>query len=130
MSKPFNVVIAGAGIVGLSLAALLARADNGRRLNLRLVDAASKPQFDLDNDIALRVSALAPGSVNVLQKVDAWSAVRATRACPYREMRVWDAAGTVDGPDTLHFDAAEHALSGILVPMALSGVQWAHAGRT
>jgi len=110
VSQPFNVVIAGAGIVGLSLAALLARADSGRRLNLRLVDAASKPRFDLADDIALRVSALAPGSVSVLQRVDAWSAVQAARACPYREMRVWDAAGTVDGPDTLRFDAAEHAL--------------------
>jgi 2-octaprenylphenol hydroxylase len=33
-----------------------------------------------------------------------------TRACPYRDMRVWDAFGSVEGPETLHFDAAEFAV--------------------
>jgi 2-octaprenylphenol hydroxylase len=110
MKRSCDLVIAGAGMVGLTLAALLARADSKKKLNITVVDAGPAPQFDPANEVSLRVSALSAGSVAVLESVGAWDRIVAARACPYREMIVWDAAGSVEGPDTLHFDAAEHAL--------------------
>ncbi|MBT8077417.1 MAG: FAD-dependent monooxygenase, partial [Gammaproteobacteria bacterium] len=110
MSATLRIVIVGAGMVGLTLAALLSRAGSSRKMHVSVVDAVAPPAFDPHDDVALRVSALSAGSVGVLQSVAAWKRIRDTRACPYREMRVWDAAHSADGPDALHFDAAEHAL--------------------
>ncbi len=110
MKRSFDIVIAGAGMVGLTLAALLARDDSATQLNLTVLDAGKPPAFDEDDEVALRVSALSAGSVSILKSVGSWQSIVDTRACPFREMRVWDAANSVEGPDTLHFDAAEHAL--------------------
>ena len=101
MNRHYDVVIIGAGMVGLVSASLL---------RVTVIDAGREPTFNPADEIALRVSAIAPGSADILARAGAWSGIRDTRACPYREMRVWDAAGHADGPETLHFDAAEFAL--------------------
>ena len=107
MKDAFDVLIVGGGMVGLATAALLT-ADE--RLRVTLVDAGESPAFEPGEDVSLRVSAIAPGSVELLSNIGAWPEIAATRACPYRDMKVWDAAGVVDGPETLSFDAAEFAL--------------------
>ena len=121
MKRSFDIVIAGAGMVGLTLAALLGRSERIERLNLTVIDTGKPPLFNRDNDVSLRVSAISAGSVSVLRSAGAWDTVIAARACPFREMRVWDAVASVEGPDTLHFDAAEHALPelGFIVENAL-----------
>lgn len=110
MKRTFDIVIVGAGMVGLTLAALLHRAGTGSRLRVTVVDAAAAPAFEADSEVALRVSALSTGSAQTLASVGAWQIIESTRACPYRDMCVWDASASVEGPDTLHFSAAEHAL--------------------
>ena len=107
MTAKFDVVIAGAGMVGLTAASLFARNDS---LNVLVVDAGPFPDHDDSSDIDLRVSAISPGSAATLDGVGAWVAIEGRRACPYRAMRVWDAAGYADGPETLTFDAASLAL--------------------
>ena len=107
MKKRFEIVIVGGGITGLTVAAQLARLECGRRLRLILVDGGPRPQFDPTADVALRVSALATGSVRLLDEIGAWDFVRAARACPYDRMRVWDATDRPDGASTLRFDAAD-----------------------
>lgn len=107
MSSRHDVLIAGGGMVGLALAALLA---DDPRLRVVLVDAGPRPAFDAGAGVSLRVSAVSPGSVAILSRIGAWTGIVSTRACPYRHMRVWDAAGSVDGPETLRFDADEFAL--------------------
>src|SRR5690606_22457989 len=62
MSRDIDIVIAGAGIAGLTAAALLATGDPGGRLRIRIVDAGSRPRFDEADDVALRVSAISAGS--------------------------------------------------------------------
>lgn len=94
-------------MVGLTVAGLLSQ---NEELRIVVIDAGRKPEFDEGDDISLRVSAIAPGSVDILTTVGAWSDIVATRACPYRDMKVWDASGNVDGPETLSFGAAEFAL--------------------
>jgi 2-octaprenylphenol hydroxylase len=110
MNRNFDIVIAGSGMAGLTMAALLAKGDLRDRLDIRVVDAGERPVFDAAADVALRVSAIAAGSARLYTTLGVWQAVAAVRAGPFREMRVWDASRSVDGPEALHFDAAEFAL--------------------
>lgn len=110
MKDPFDIVIVGAGMVGLTLAALLAGGRSAAKLRLTVLDAGRKPRFDLEDDVDLRVSAVSPGSAEILERAGVWREIRAMRACPFTAMRVWDADGSVDGPETLRFDAADFAL--------------------
>lgn len=107
MKKRFDVVIVGGGITGLTAAAQLMRLECGGRLRLILIDGGPRPLFDPSADVALRVSALASGSVRLLEALGAWEIIRDTRACPYDRMRVWDASERADGASTLRFDAAD-----------------------
>lgn len=105
MRRPFDITIVGAGMTGLGLAALLA---SEPRCAVRIIDAGSPPGVTPDDEIGLRVSALAPATVGLLQEVGAWEHI-AGRACAYDRMQVWDAAAAPDGPATVYFDAAEFA---------------------
>ena len=106
MNRTFDILIVGGGMVGLSAAALLATND---RFRVTLVDAGPRPAFDPDN-LSLRVSSIAPGSIDMLDAIGAWEEMRNTRSCPFRDMKVWDATGSVDGPETLSFESSEFAM--------------------
>jgi 2-octaprenylphenol hydroxylase len=107
VKQKHDIVIAGAGMVGLAAAALLDRND---RLDVTVVDAGPEPDFDTGAEFGLRVSSIAPGSIGILEQAGAWQDIVGARACPFRAMKVWDAAGNVDGPETLSFAAAEFGL--------------------
>jgi len=110
MSRRYEVVIAGAGMVGLTVAALLASTPAARELRLRVVDAGPRPAYSPAGDVGLRVSAISLGSVEVLDRLGVWQDILATRACRYERMCVWDSRSSFDGPEALHFDAAEFAV--------------------
>jgi 2-octaprenylphenol hydroxylase len=110
MNRDFDILVAGGGMVGLTIALLLARRNSKRRLNITLVDAGKRPSFSPDDDVSLRVSAIASGTASMLADAEVWDSIAGRRACPYRNMRVWDATGSFEGPETLRFDAAEFAV--------------------
>lgn len=110
MKKPFEIAVAGAGVVGLTSAALLATACRLEQVRVTVIDAGERPTFDAEADVGLRVSAISAGSAAVLARIGVWDEVLKQRHCPYRDMRVWDAAGTVEGPEALRFSAAEFAV--------------------
>jgi len=110
MNKQFDVLIVGAGVTGLTAAALLAQGQHSDRLQITVVDAASRPVHAADDDVALRVSAIASGSAGLLDSVGAWSHVQETRASAYEHMRVWDESSSADSATALRFDAAEFAV--------------------
>lgn len=88
----FDIVIVGGGMVGATMACLLA----GENLRVALVDRGdlqSKPISD-DQRFDARVSALTPQSCELLSQLKVWSGVEAQRTCPYQAMHVWDAEGT------------------------------------
>lgn len=97
-------------MVGLTIAALIARSEIAGDLSVTIIDAGDEPEFDTDRDIDLRVSALSPGSAKTLASAGAWESIRSTRSCAFDAMRVWDSKGCIDGPETLRFDAADFAL--------------------
>ncbi|MCD8512979.1 MAG: UbiH/UbiF/VisC/COQ6 family ubiquinone biosynthesis hydroxylase [Nitrincola sp.] len=102
-----DVVINGAGMVGASLAVLLAQAG----MKVTLLEAQAQPPERLiaaiPEQLAAgyqpRVSALTLASQAVLDRVGAWQAMTAWRVTPYTGMQVWDGMGS----GKISFDAAE-----------------------
>ena len=109
MSTTTKIVIVGAGLAGLTMATLLSRSRHSTKLDVSVIDAAARPQFLVDADVSLRVSAIANGTAEVLQSVGAWNAVTAKRVSSFTKMRVWDEHDSPHSDSVLKFDAAEFA---------------------
>lgn len=90
--KSFDLVIAGGGMVGVSLALSLSKAD----LKIALVDqqSLSTPAFSPDSPYAPRVSALTEASSRLFRRLGAWDIMTSQRVMPYQHMYVWDSEGT------------------------------------
>ena len=99
MSVQFDITIVGAGIAGATCAALLADTP----LRVLLLDRGQP--VEPPHTFAPRVSALGRAADRTLDAAGVWPQVRATRACAYRRMVVWDAHS--DG--RIEFDAARLA---------------------
>lgn len=110
MKARYRIAIVGAGITGLTLAALLARGRSADALEVVVIDGGERPAFSIDDDIALRVSAIANGSADLLNSVGAWPAIVAARVSPFEAMRVWDENDSPDSASAVHFAAAEFAV--------------------
>lgn len=80
--KHFDLVIIGAGMVGLALAAQLKNSS----LNIALIEQA-EPHIPPEQ-ISYRVSALNLASEKLLRDVGAWQHIN--RATPYQTMKVWE----------------------------------------
>ena len=111
-----DVLIAGAGLVGLALAPALAELG----LTVALADrapVAAPPDPDGDADWDSRVYAISPGSAAFLRAVGAWQLLAPERIAAVEQMRV---AG--DDGATLEFsacDVGERALAWIVEERAL-----------
>ena len=81
MNEDFSIVIAGGGIVGLSVAALLTEIDG---LKVTVLDSGARPHFDVSDEVGLRVSSIAPGSIDILSAIGAWEEIVGSGACPFR----------------------------------------------
>lgn len=113
-AQRFDVVIAGAGLVGLSLAPALARAD----LSVALVDRApiATPESDPDSWDA-RIYAISPGSAAFLRALGAWQLLPADRIAAIERMHVeGDAGGRFEFSA---YDLGERALAWIVEERAL-----------
>lgn len=106
-------------MVGAATALALARIG----LAVTLVEAREPKPWCADDDVDLRVVALAPSSAALLHELGVWKTVRQTRAQAYRHMHVWDAANTA----ALDFDAADEgrdALGWIVENRLLQHTLW------
>ncbi|AJC49152.1 UbiH/UbiF/VisC/COQ6 family ubiquinone biosynthesis hydroxylase [Allofrancisella guangzhouensis] len=82
-----DVVIVGAGMVGLSLALALHK----KGLQVAVVEAKSTGSKALDQDrIETRVSAINHTSKRFLKELDVWDVIRSYRVSLYYKMQVWD----------------------------------------
>lgn len=94
-----DVIIAGGGMVGLTLACALAEGG----LRVAVVEPRTPEAVEPDAAFDLRVSAVNPASTALFRRLGAWTGMRERRCQPYGRMVVWD--GVSRGG--IEFDAAE-----------------------
>ncbi|MEP7042455.1 MAG: FAD-dependent oxidoreductase [Dokdonella sp.] len=114
-----DAIIVGAGGIGAALALALAR--DG--FEVALVEAREPKPWRGEDEVDLRVVALAPDARALLGHLDVWPSIHASRSSAYRRMRVWDALA----PGELGFDAAdsgEAALGWIVENTLIQHVLW------
>jgi ubiquinone biosynthesis UbiH/UbiF/VisC/COQ6 family hydroxylase len=111
----FDVLIAGAGLVGLALASALAA--TGLKVALADRGPIVAPGAPADSDWDARVYAISPGSATFLHALGAWQVLPHERIAPIETMRVFGDDGA-----TLEFSAyeqGERALAWIVEERAL-----------
>jgi 2-octaprenyl-3-methyl-6-methoxy-1,4-benzoquinol hydroxylase/2-octaprenylphenol hydroxylase len=94
-----DAIVVGAGAVGGAIALALVR--DG--FDVALVEAREPRPWRAEDEIDLRVVALAPDARFLLDDLAVWTSIDAERTAPYRYMRIWDALA----PGELAFDAAD-----------------------
>jgi 2-octaprenylphenol hydroxylase len=105
----YDIVVVGAGPIGLATALLVARQSGVDAARIAVVDRKMPDRLDAVRAAAvdLRVFALSRASERILEACDAWRDIIETRAQPYERMHVWHADVPPHGGDALVFDAAE-----------------------
>ncbi len=83
----YDIIIAGGGMVGATLAAALAQA--GR--TVAVVEARLPPSWQADTPYTLRVSAINRASQHLFEQLGIWNTLLSRHASAYRRMVVWDA---------------------------------------
>lgn len=122
----FDVIIVGAGIAGLSLAAILK--NGGLKCALVEADFDSKQKPTDENtylNLEPRALALTIASKNILASVGAWNEIPEDRLTCFRKMHVWDENGlgevNFDSKDLCEF-AMGYIVEQIIVEQALESI--------
>jgi 2-octaprenylphenol hydroxylase len=118
-----DAIVVGAGAIGGALALALAR--DG--FEVALVEAREPKPWRAEDEVDLRVVALAPDARELLGSLDVWTSIASARFGPYRRMHVWDAIA----PGELTFDAAdrgEAALGWIVENRLIQHALWQALG--
>lgn len=102
-----DVAIVGGGVVGATLALMLAEQARIRPARIVIIEPAPPDAPAAGSPIGLRVSAIAPGNREHMARLGAWQRLDATRIGRYERVRVWHESLPPDSPDVLVFDAAE-----------------------
>jgi len=84
--QTYDVIVAGGGMVGLAVACGL----QGNRMKVAVLERETPVALAADAVPALRVSAINAASERLLQYLDVWSGIIASRASTWHGMEVWD----------------------------------------
>ncbi|XP_011696914.1 PREDICTED: ubiquinone biosynthesis monooxygenase COQ6 isoform X1 [Wasmannia auropunctata] len=89
--ETYDVVVAGGGMVGTTLACAIA---NNRRLagkKILLLEGSPKQEYTPQEQYSNRVVALNQQTRTLLSSIGAWKHIEAVRCSPVRRMQVWEA---------------------------------------
>ena len=86
--QKFDVLIVGAGMVGLTLALALRK-----NTNLKIAIADTLAINELTPEPEVRVSAINVASQTLFENLDVWSDIESARLQPYQNMHIWDKDG-------------------------------------
>lgn len=104
MNNQYDVLIAGGGMVGNTLACAL----GGSSLKVAVIEPRVAPSPADESD--LRVSAITLAAQAVFESVGAWAGMRTRRVSPVEVMQVWEGEGVLNNearPAALGFDSAD-----------------------
>jgi ubiquinone biosynthesis UbiH/UbiF/VisC/COQ6 family hydroxylase len=105
MRRRREIVINGAGTVGLTLAALLGASPAAEDLGIHLIESRGGESWRPERT-DLRVYALSRASQGVLERLGVWSSVADARVSAYERMHVWE-GDDPHGVASIDFDCAE-----------------------
>lgn len=94
----YDIIIIGAGMVGLLIANLLAKSS----LRIAIIDQ-QRPSETISEHTETRVSAITLASQQLLVDAGAWSFIPHQKISPFSHMHVWTASGN----GSIDFDSAE-----------------------
>ena len=94
----FDIAVVGGGMVGAAAACLLAQ----QGWQIAVIEQTEPEAYSPEQAMDLRVSAISPVSVRLLQQAGVWDALLAMRIRAYTELATWE----VPGLET-HFHAQE-----------------------
>ncbi len=118
----FDVMVVGAGIVGLSSA--LALANEGFEVAILEAQSHPKQELPLSNaEYDTKVVAITRASQHFLDQLGVWDTIDLTRSCAYQHMKVWDSV--MDG--LIEFSAVdffEDDLGHIIEQSVIIGALW------
>ncbi|XPF94025.1 UbiH/UbiF/VisC/COQ6 family ubiquinone biosynthesis hydroxylase [Colwellia sp. RE-S-Sl-9] len=86
--QKFDILIVGAGMVGLTLALAIRKTT---RLTVAIADKT--PLSAITDEPSVRVSAINMASQQIFEQLDVWPNIVEQRLQPYQHMHVWDKAG-------------------------------------
>jgi len=116
-NNTFDVIVVGAGMVGLSLVAALAPL----KLKIAIVDQTAPAEKDSWTGRDPRVSAIVKSSELFLKKTGAWDYIIQERFCSFYGMDVWEQDGTAN----IQFDAADAGEQNLGYIIENRVMQWA-----
>ncbi|MGR5066419.1 2-octaprenyl-3-methyl-6-methoxy-1,4-benzoquinol hydroxylase [Photobacterium sp. DNB22_13_2] len=115
--EQFDVVVAGGGMVGAATAIGLAQ----QGLSVAVLEGITPAPFESSQPMDLRVSAISPHSVSLLERLGAWEAVTAMRLCPYKRLETWEhpECRTRFNADHMHLDRLGYIVENRVIQLAL-----------
>lgn len=115
--EQFDVVVAGGGMVGAATAIGLAQ----QGLTVAVLERDAPVPFVASQAMDLRVSAISPNSVALLQRLGAWDAVNAMRLCPYKRLETWEhpECRTRFSAEQMHLDWLGYIVENRVIQLAL-----------
>ncbi|XP_026735257.1 ubiquinone biosynthesis monooxygenase COQ6, mitochondrial [Trichoplusia ni] len=91
----YDVIIAGGGMVGCTLACAMAKNSLLSNLKVLLLEASPKSDYQLKSEYSNRVVALNQNTKALMTSLNIWKHVEDMRLQPVRYMQVWDASSDV-----------------------------------
>ncbi|TPH18072.1 FAD-dependent monooxygenase [Litorilituus lipolyticus] len=126
--QKFDVLIVGAGMVGLTLALALRK---NSQLNIAIADTL--PVSAVSEEPEIRVSAINIASKHIFENLAVWSDITTSRHQAYQHMHVWDKSGlgkldfSVDDIDCIGTNDQDQQLGWIIENSIIRNALWKKA---
>uniref|UniRef100_A0A1Q3G445 Ubiquinone biosynthesis monooxygenase COQ6, mitochondrial n=1 Tax=Culex tarsalis TaxID=7177 RepID=A0A1Q3G445_CULTA len=111
-AEHYDIVIAGGGMVGTTLACALGKNPRLSDRRILLLEAAPGFKQPSTDSYSNRVSAISKGTNRLMKYIGAWPQIEATRVKPVLKMQVWDACS--DAQITFNYDDLAENISWIV----------------
>ena len=115
--EQYDVIVAGGGMVGAATAIGLAQ----QGLDVAVIEGYAPQPFMSAQAMDLRVSAISPRSVALLEQLGAWQSVMAMRLCPFKRLETWEHSEcrTRFNADEMHLQQLGYIVENRVLQLAL-----------